>query len=480
MNQDYLICIDRKLNHIYEDFESNILRVFGRRDVITAIDLVYHSVLSFFFQDDFIQRGYLELLVIGDSGQAKTTLLSGMRGHYELGEVISGETASRTGLVYSIQENQRRRFLQWGAIPLNDRRLLVIDEFSGVATEEIENMSSLRATGIAEVNRSIKSKTAARTRLIFLSNSRDGRMLNEYQCGVEAVDKLFSKKEDIRRLDFAITVASGEVAASEINKRHVSVVKHWYLGRECRSLILWAWSRKPNQIKFTEEAIDKILELAGTISKKFHANIPLVEPADMRIKLARLSAALAARLYSTTNGEDLVVLPEHVQWINNYLIRIYSKNSMAYDLFSQEKYAEARIKDERSVRDLITRHGVDFVKRLLQLKQIGIMDIDVLLNDRDRAKNLLTQLYLANAIKKVRNFYVHTSAFIVLLKRVVQDMEPGIPESVYEPSVSVKSQSVGHVRDVVVDTGHDISKELAPEDYGTYTGVSREPGEDDE
>lgn len=418
--------IDDRLNHIYDDLEANILRIWGRRDVAIAIDLVYHSVLSFFFQDDFIQRGYLELLIIGDSGQAKTTLLKNLRAHYELGEVISGETASRTGLVYAIQENQRRRFLQWGAIPLNDRRLLAIDEFSGVAQEEVENMSSLRATGIAEVNRSIKSKTAARTRLIFLSNARDGRMLAEYQCGCEAIDKLFSKKEDIRRLDFAITVASGEVSTSEINKRHKSSVEHYYLGRECRALILWAWSRQPNQIKFTEECTNTVLDLAGKISRKFHANIPLVEPADMRIKLARLGAALAARLYSTPDGENLVVEPQHIQWIYTYLCKIYSKPSMAYDLYSQDRYDEATIKDENAVRKILQPHGHDFIKRLLQLKQIAIMDIEVLVNDRDKSKAIVMQLYLANAIKKIRTYYVHTSAFIFLLKRMVQENEQSL------------------------------------------------------
>ena len=431
MDDQTLRAISVQLDTIYDDLEQNIIRIFGRRDVIIAVDLVYHSVLSFFFQDDFIQRGYLELLVLGDSGQAKTTILRKMRSHYELGEMLPGETASRTGLVYAIQENQRRRFLQWGAVPLNDRRLLVIDEFSGIAPEEVENMSSLRATGIAEVNRSIKAKTAARTRLIFLSNSRDGRMLAEYQAGVEAIDKLFTKKEDIRRLDFAITVASGEVPMSEINRRHKSTTEHYFLSRDCRNLILWAWSRKPGQIIFTEETITTILDLAGRISRRFHAQIPLVEPADMRIKLARLGAALAARLYSTIDFESVIILPEHIQWVHDFLCRIYAKPSMAYDLYSQEKYAEATIKDERAVRTIIRPYGVDFLKRLLQLKQISILDIEVLLNDREKAKNILTQLYLANAIKKVRTYYAQTPAFIILLKRMIQELEPTTDTAIF-------------------------------------------------
>lgn len=461
-----MAAIDQKFSEIYDDLEQNIVRVWGRRDILVALDLVYHSVLGFFFQDVFISRGYLELLVIGDSGQAKTETVKKLRNHYELGEIISGETASRTGLVYSIQENQRRRFLQWGAVPLNDRRLLIIDEFSGVAPEEVENMSSLRASGIAEVNRSIKSKTASRTRLIFLSNSRDGRMLSEYQCGVEAIDKLFSKKEDIRRLDFAVTVASSEVPTSEINRKHKSSVTHKYLGRDCRSLILWAWSRKPKQIIFLDSTTDKILEVAGSISKEYHASIPLVEPADMRIKLARLSAALAARLHSSGDGENLVVLPEHTTWILGFLNRIYRKPSMAYNLYSAGKYEESKIKDEKHVRSLLTAQsmGIDFLKRLLSLRSIAISDIEVLVNDRDKAKNLLTQLYLSNAVKKVKTWYVHTSAHIVLLKQMINEAGGNEPtEKPVEKFVQPRLES---------------AENFDVEEYPEYTG--REPGEDDE
>lgn len=485
MDARILSAIDERLDEIYDDFEQNLLRVWGRKDVLIAIDLVYHSVLSFFFQDSFIQRGYLELLVIGDSGQAKTTLVDGMRSHYELGERISGETASRTGLVYTIQENQRRRFLTWGAIPLNDRRILIIDEFSGIAPEEIENMSSMRATGIAEVNRSIKSRTAARTRLIFLSNTRDGRMLQEYQNGVEAIDKLFTKKEDIRRLDFAITVASGEVPISEINRKHKSIITHRFLSRTCRNLILWAWSRKPNQIIFQENTVEKILELASQISRRFHAQIPLVEPADMRIKLARLGAALAARLYSTNDHQSLIILPEHVQWVYNFLCRIYAKPSMAYDLFSQERQSEAIIKDEGAIKRLITPYGLDFTKRLLQLKQISIVDIEVLTNDRDKAKNLLTQLYLANAVKKVRSYYVATAAFITFLKRLVQEVEPSANSTIEvkphnsQPistviATTVKEQTYEHQIDHS-EPGRDRGQPN-DQDYPEYTG--REPGDE--
>jgi hypothetical protein len=70
---------------------------------------------------------------------------------------------------------------------------LTIDEFGGIPAEVMEELSRVRSTGIVEVNKTIQAKTPARTRKIFLSNTKDGQMLSSYNNGVDAIDKLFNK-----------------------------------------------------------------------------------------------------------------------------------------------------------------------------------------------------------------------------------------------------------------------------------------------
>ena len=62
--------------------------------------------------------------------------------------------------------------------------------------------------------------------------------------------------------------------------------------------ILYAWSRKPEDVLFTDGTIDKVLEVATDLAKVYgNANdIPLVSPSDQRNKVARLAVALAAHI----------------------------------------------------------------------------------------------------------------------------------------------------------------------------------------
>ena len=69
--------------------------------------------------------------------------------HYQLGEFVTGENTSFAGLIGGMQQNQKRWFVSWGKIPLNDRRLVILDEASGLSKRDISNMSGVRSSGIA-------------------------------------------------------------------------------------------------------------------------------------------------------------------------------------------------------------------------------------------------------------------------------------------------------------------------------------------
>ena len=339
--------IQEKLDEIYSDLERNVTYVWGRRQVMLATDLVFNSVLNFFFQGQFIKRGWCETLIIGDSGQAKTTAVERLLSHYKYGEIISGESAKRTGLLYSVQQQGSGWTLVWGAMPLNDGGLLVIDEFSGISEDDLSKMSDTRSSGICKVAGVVTGETTSRTRLIMISNPRNGRQLRSETFGVQAILKLFGKAEDVRRLDFAIGVASGEVRQEVINQSILDIpdIPHKYTSDLCAMRTSWAWSRQPEQIKFTSEAMRTILEKSIELGNRFSSKIPLVEPADQRIKLARLATALACTLYSTTDGHDVLVTEEHVLYIVNYLHEIYCSDALRYDKFSVEDFENSDSSD---------------------------------------------------------------------------------------------------------------------------------------
>lgn len=348
--------VEDKINEIHADLERNVTKVWERKDVAIAVDLIYNSVLSFYFQDSFVKRGWTELLIMGDSGQAKSTLVERIMQHYKLGEMISGESSKRTGLIYNLQQTQKRWMLQWGAFPLNDGGLLCIDEMSGLSEDDLALMSDVRTSGIAKVTGVITSETTSRTRAIYISNPRNGKQLNTETYGVETVLKLFGKTEDVRRLDIAMAVASGDIDARLINRSisEMDEIPHVYTSDACNIRTLWAWSRKPDEVEITPEALKLILTKATEMGEFYSSKIPIVEAADQRLKIARLAISCAAMLVSTDEAYNkIVVKPEHVEYVVSFMTNIYGKQSFAYDRFSDDDRvasdtSDARIDDLRN------------------------------------------------------------------------------------------------------------------------------------
>jgi len=187
----------------------------------------------------------------------------------------------------------------------------------------------------------------------MLSNTRDGQPLGGYNTGVEAIRSVFTHAEDVRRLEFAMCVATGEVTTNVLNAER-DAVNHRFTSEVCRNLILWAWSRTPEDVVFSGGVEDLILREAVGLSEKYSASIPLVEPADMRLKLARMSVSCACRCFSSNEEGKVIVLPEHVNFVVDFLRSCYDSPFMSYDSYSERAERESVFSDgefERAVNE---------------------------------------------------------------------------------------------------------------------------------
>ncbi|MEK9208328.1 MAG: hypothetical protein AAB922_07610, partial [Patescibacteria group bacterium] len=178
-----------------------------RDDILHAFDLVAYSVLHFDFLRQRVRKGWVEGLVLGDTRCGKSETAQRLVQHYRAGEVATGENATYAGLIGGMQQTQKTWSITWGKIPLNDRRMLVIDEVSSLDHAAIARMSSVRSSGVAEVVKIQTERTASRVRLLWIGNPRRPRPLASYNSGVEAVQELIGQPEDVARFDFAVAVA---------------------------------------------------------------------------------------------------------------------------------------------------------------------------------------------------------------------------------------------------------------------------------
>lgn len=419
-----------KFNEIHRDLERNVTFIWERRNVAFAVDLIYHTVLNFYFQEQYVKRGWGELLIIGDSGQAKSTIVERLMHHYRLGEMHSGESSKRTGLVYSMQQTNKRWFLVWGAFPLNDGGLLTIDELSGLSEDDLAVMSDVRSSGLAKATGVITAETTSRTRAIYISNPRNGRQLNSETYGVSAVLKLMGKAEDVRRLDIAMSVASGDVDPALVNKslKDIPEVPHVYTSDACNARALWAWSRKPEDVVFTDEATERILEKATEMGAKYSSKIPIVEAADQRIKIARLSVAAACCVFSSDEtGQKVIVTPEHVDFVVDFMNELYCAKSFGYDKLSEQETITSDTSDDnisKLRKDFLMLPLVDFNEMANILYQLPYFSRATLEDysglSKDDLRMLLKFLTTKCLVDKVRGDYRRLPLGTELLENMIE------------------------------------------------------------
>lgn len=428
--------IRKKLAEIHEDFSVNVTQIYHREDIQRVVDLIYHSVIQFKFLGRLVTKGWSEGLVIGDTRCGKSETIERMINHYRCGELISGENTTFAGLVGGIQEVQGRRAIGWGKIPLNDRRLIAIDEASGLSEDQISLMSGIRSSGIAEIVKIQSEKTNARTRLIWLSNPRSGRRLDSYNHGVLAIRELIGRVEDIARFDIAVTAASGEVPSGIAFEMKGKKVKHVFTSELCNLLILWAWSRVPDQVKIGPETEKAIYDAVNVLDAKYSSSIPLVEPSEQRIKLARLSTSLACRLFSTTDGESVIVTPEHVKEVLRFMMEVYDKGSMGYDSYSKSVKKTDTI-DPKDLEVIVTelkqfQNWTLLRDLLLDMSMFKKNEIaDQMGMDLDQSRELFKWMGKRRLIRAAPFGFVKHAAFTAILKSLVDEKQGKEPVTAY-------------------------------------------------
>lgn len=366
----------KKLWEINTQFQDHVTKIWDRLPLHLAMDLVWHSVLEFWFEDKIQRRGWLEACVVGDTRTGKSEIASQLQRHFGYGEIVSGENTSYAGLIGGAVKFDDAWFVKWGRIPLNDRRLVVIDEVTGMHPQDIALMSGVRESGIADITKIESQRANARTRAIWIGNVRFPKNdLSDFDYGCLALHELIGQPEDIARFDYAVAAARDEVPSSTVNKRHDSSGELKYTSELCSELILWAWSRGRDTVVFEVPAVDACHRHAIEMGKTYTSTMPLVMAENQRIKLARIATAVAARLFSTEDGEVLIVKEEHVDAARDLLDLFYGTKAFGYAALSKQR--------------------IGFAKR----RQAGIEATEALLASRPSLADMLARTKLINPTK---------------------------------------------------------------------------------
>lgn len=383
-------------------------------------------MFRFEFCGRLVTRGWLSALVIGETRTGKSETASAFVNHIGIGRMIM-DPANMTfaGLVGGVQQvgtGDKTWSITWGVVPVNDRGLVVLDELSSMSVEDISRMSGMRSSGIAEITKIRSQNTPARTRLIMMGNPRGaGRTLTSFPTPVESVIDLIGAPEDIARFDLAAAVLGGfdkNAADAALGPQPQPVPSEIR-----RDLVRFAWSRSPSSVKFDEDGERAVLDAAKRMVEKYDSAVPLVEPSEQELRIARVAVAAAVRTFSVVDGV-VVVRRCHAEYAEWFMCQLLD-GDMQYDAFSESKRRRRLNLDEAAA--AMSKVSDDFrrlAQAFLRIKRVTMNSLSLSTGlDTNETRSIISALHGAGALDftEVDNrsaYMVWTPEFLKALRAI--------------------------------------------------------------
>ena len=381
------------LNEHYKLWMSDC-GVYGRLDLFSAYLLTMLSVTEIPYKYGVI-KGCLDTIAIGDTRTGKSLLAQNMLRKLNMGGYINGENAKLTGVLAGVIRLGDSWLITWGAIPLNDKGFLTIDEATGLSVEDISQMSSVRSSCVATVNKVVRGEARARTRLFWIANSRSGRNISEYFWkGFGAFQEFIPVNEDQARFDLVIGASRDDI--DDIQDIEATPMPAELIAKY-RNLIYGAWSIDAEYIKI--EDLRYVHEVTKQLCEKFHGGTLLIKEAAYE-KVLRIAAALAMLSGSFNEEMDLIISNKMIDWASEYLTYTFERSSIDY------KYYVTKIQEEERLMRENTEYATALCTQYPALRVLlnnskfrGTQMAEVLGIDKDTVSKILSQMLLKGLIK---------------------------------------------------------------------------------
>jgi hypothetical protein len=408
------------MDSIYEFYSRNVTRIYGRSSLHALVDLVYHSTLSVTL-DEKTEKGWLELLIVGDSSQGKTEVTKNLAEWYGLGVRVDCKNATVAGLLGGLEQMNGKWFAQWGVIPVHDRRLVILEELKGLHPEVFAKLTDTRSSGKAQIPKIHRSTTWARTRLIAVSNpAKRGVTMDAYAFGVNAAMELVPNPEDLRRFDAVMILNRGDIDTSLLNRRQPAA-EELFDAELAKRLVLWGWTREAKQVHADDDAVTLIHDISESLNDTYSDSIPIFDRGSTRNKLLRWATAAAVRTFSTdASGLEVIVRPCHVQYIEHLLRQEYQSRSSGYLEYSRSATDENTVMHVADVLKAMNQMGGSLrfaAQRLVNLHDLDAQDFsDVSGFGFEESRSFVGKLVRAGALKRTGRIYNKTPKFVAWLR----------------------------------------------------------------
>lgn len=326
--------IENKINELYESAKCHIAPYLNK-DIWFAMDLVFNSPLDIVYNKPI--RGALDIFVLGDTRTGKSETSKALKQLYDFGEIVPLKTATVASLIGGTDDKIKKTKL--GVIPRFHKELVVLEEFSGAPMDFIKTLTEIRSSNMVKIYRVAGDvQTPCKLRMITISNpiSENGNLmtLSAYPNGVEPINELIKSPEDIARYDAFILFPRVEKLSNpfgtKLNNNLKIDEKHYQTKSK------WIKSLTQDNVIISDDVGSYIFEKGIELNNIFECSFT-VFGSETDKKIARMSASLACMLCSTLDYKNVIVTKDHVDYIVNFLKRIYDNSIFRLREFANEE-----------------------------------------------------------------------------------------------------------------------------------------------
>ena len=333
--------IEQRLDYLYQSAKHHIAKHLDYNLWLMS-DLVFNSILEFNYGEKI--RGALDVFILGDTQIGKSETTSKLTDLYDFGHFLSLKTSTTVGLIGGSTSVGGAWLNTIGAIPRQNKKLVVLEEFSGAKPDFIKTMTDIRSSGRLRLARAAgELDVPCMLRTITISNPRNDdngnpRHLATFPNGILPLMELIKSAEDVARYDAFFLMSKPTTTFNPFaykltgTKIPVEVYRH---------KINWVYTRKPENIIFENDTDSYIWQKAsrdlnqGVVNKIFECNFPLFTTTTS-LKLSRFCVALASLLVNTDESfENIIVTKEIVDYVVSWIINLYDN-----DIFKLKEYKE--------------------------------------------------------------------------------------------------------------------------------------------
>lgn len=326
--------IENKINELYESAKCHIAPYLNK-DIWFAMDLVFNSPLDIIYNKPI--RGALDIFVLGDTRTGKSETSKALKQLYDFGEIVPLKTATVASLIGGTDDKIKKTKL--GVIPRFHKELVVMEEFSGAPMDFIKTLTEIRSSNMVKIYRVAGDvQTPCKLRMITISNpiSENGNLmtLSAYPNGVEPINELIRSPEDIARYDAFILFPRVEKLSNpfgtKLNNNLKIDEKHYQTKSK------WIKALTQDNVVISDDVGSYIFEKGIELNNIFECSFT-VFGSETDKKIARMSASLACMLCSTLDYKNVIVTKDHVDYIVNFLKRIYDNSIFRLREFANEE-----------------------------------------------------------------------------------------------------------------------------------------------